>query len=257
VTSITALLTALANNNLDEIVVANGIYHVSTAGSQRVDSLWIGSKFASRTRPITVRAETTGGVVFDGGGATYFGGLWFNGGAHDQTWQGFVFANGTPTQTGVIVFGEGGTAPTHHITLKNITIRNSVTSASTGAGDHAVYISSNSPHDIVIDGLNVDGTGGVDTALHFYHDTNAYNVTVRNMTVKGTAQAIMLWASTTKNVVIEDSVITGATKFAVSYERGSNVTFRRVTSTGSGQAGFYSSLGSSPSAVTFIDTSLR
>ena len=44
--------------------------------------------------PVTVRAET-GGVVFDGGGASSFGGLSFEDGAHDQTWDGFRFANMT------------------------------------------------------------------------------------------------------------------------------------------------------------------
>jgi hypothetical protein len=257
VTSVTALLTALANNSLSEIVVADGTYHVSTAGSQRADSLWIGSRFANRTRPITVRAETPGGVTFDGGGASYFGGIWFVDGAHDQTWDGFVFANGSPTQTGVVMFGEGSGVGPHHITLRDITIPRSITTSSTTAGDHAVYFSRGGAHDILIDGLMVDGAGGLDTALHFYHAQNVWNVTVRNMVVTGTYQAIMLWDSTTNNVVIEDSTITGATKFAVSYERGTAITFRRVTSTGSGQAGFYSSLGSNPPGVTFEGSSLR
>ena len=74
VTSIPALLTALADNTVDEIVVANGTYHVSPSGQKKPDSLWIGGdKFASRTRPIFVRAETIGGVTFDGTGET--GGL--------------------------------------------------------------------------------------------------------------------------------------------------------------------------------------
>ncbi len=42
VTSVAALLTALANNATTDIVVANGTYHVSTAASQASDSLWIG-----------------------------------------------------------------------------------------------------------------------------------------------------------------------------------------------------------------------
>ena len=92
VSSIAALKIALADNTIDEIVVVNGTYHVSTAGSQASDSLWIGSQFAGRTRSILVRAETTGGVIFDGGGAKYFGGISFEDGAHHQEWRGFVFA---------------------------------------------------------------------------------------------------------------------------------------------------------------------
>ena len=51
VTSIPALLTALADNAVTDIVVANGRYRVSPAASQASDSLWIGSRFAGRTRP--------------------------------------------------------------------------------------------------------------------------------------------------------------------------------------------------------------
>ena len=128
VTSIPALLTALDDNSVTDIVVANGTYRVSPASSQRTDSLWIGARFADRTRAVTVRAETRGGVTFDGGGATYFGGLSFEEGAHDQTWDGFNFANGEATSTGVIMFGGyAGRPPAHHITLRHIKLLSSLT----------------------------------------------------------------------------------------------------------------------------------
>ena len=121
VASIPDLLAALANDANTEIVVADGTYRVSAAGLQEPDSLWIGAAFAGRTRPVTVRAETIGGVTIDGAGAPYFGGISFNDGAHDQTWDGFVFANGTPTQTGVVTFGgHSGMQAAHHITLRNL-----------------------------------------------------------------------------------------------------------------------------------------
>ena len=104
-TSIPTLLAALDDNAVTDIVVANGTYRVSKASSQGTNSLWIGARFADRTRSVTVRAETRGGVTFDGGGTTYFGGLSFVEGAHDQTWDGFNFANGEATSTGIIVFG--------------------------------------------------------------------------------------------------------------------------------------------------------
>jgi hypothetical protein len=262
VTSIPALLTALADNSVSEIVVANGTYRVSAASNQASNSLWIGSRFANRSRPVTVRAETTGGVTFDGGGTSYFGGLTFVEGAHDQTWDGFVFANGIPTQTGVVVFGGyPGLAAPHHITMRNITITRSVLSVTSGAHDHGIYFSQavGGPHDILIDGLNVDGAGGLDSALHFYHsdsaNRNAWNVTVRRMQVVGTPQAVILWDATIRDIVIEDSTITGAGT-AIRYEAGGTVILRGVTSTGS-SSGFYSSLGSSPSGVTFINSSLR
>jgi hypothetical protein len=263
VTSIVGLLSALANNANTDIVVANGTYHISTAATQASDSLWIGSRFASRTNAVTVRAETAGGVTFDGGGASYFGGISFEDGAHDQTWDGFVFAHGTPTQTGVITFGGySGRAAAHHITLRNITLPRTLVSSSTGSTDHAVYFAQavGGPHDIVIDGLTVDGAGGLDSAIHFYHsdatNRNAWNVTIRRMSVSGTYQAIILWDSTLQNIVIEDSTISSAGT-AVRYEVGGSLTLRRVTSTGSTQAGFYSSLGLNPPQVTFVDSSLR
>ncbi len=263
VTSIPDLLTRLEEDDLDELVLANGTYRVSPAASKRSDSLWIGAKFAGRTRPVLVRAETTGGVTFDGGGATYFGGISFEEGAHDQTWQGFVFANGTPTQTGVISFGGyAGMAAPHHITLRDIVIPKSIVSASTGSGDHALYFSQavGGPHDILIDGLRVDGSGGVDSALHFFHsdavNANAWNVTVRRLAVTATDQAIVVWDATIRNLLIEDSTITGATGSAIRYEAG-QVTLRRVASTSSGQYGFYSSKGPNPPGVTFDACDLR
>ena len=270
VTSIPALLTALANNAVTDIVVANGTYRVSTASSQASNSLWIGARFASRTNPVTVRAETTGGVVFDGGAADTFGGITFVAGAHDQTWDGFVWQNGTPagssgqgSGTGVVVFGGyAGMAAPHHITLRNCTIR---PIAGSYVGGHAVYFSwaaSPGAHDIILDGLTVDDPNGYMTAgFHFYHsdaaNPNVNNVTIRNSHVIGTQQAIIMWDTTVHDVVVEDSTITGAKSTAVTYEHGTAITLRRVTSTGSGVVGFYSSLGANPPGVTFIEDNLR
>lgn len=266
VASIPALLAALDDDAVAEIIVENGTYRVSPASAKKADSLWIGARYADRSNPVTVRAETDGGVTFDGGGARYFGGISFGEGAHHQTWQGFRFANGTPTQTGVITFGwsgdvSAGAAP-HHITLRNVELLPSLTSTSTGSADHGVYFSQalGGARDILIDGLRVDGSGGLDTALTFYHsapgEPNAWNVTVRRLNVTGTRQAIEIWDETVRNLVIEDSSISGALSYAVRYEHG-EVTLRRVTSANSGQAGFYSSQGASPPGVTFIDCTLR
>jgi hypothetical protein len=265
VSSVPSLLNALADNAVSEIVVANGTYRVDPAYRKTSQSLWIGSRFAGRTRPVTVRAETTGGVTFDGGGTAYFGGITFVGGAHHQTWQGFTFANGTPTSTGVVTFGGyAGQAAPHHITLRDVTIPASVTSTSVGPHDHAVYFSwaVGGPHDLVIDGLVVDGRGGVDSALHFYHsdaaNANAWNVKVRRLRVTGTWQAIILWDDTLHNITIEDARITDVRNVAVVVEcPGANgIVFSNVTSTGSAAGkGFYSSLGDSPPGVTFVNSS--
>ena len=241
---------------------------VSARGASCVTatSLWIGARFAGRTRPVLVRAETTGGVTFDGGGATYFGGITFVAGSHDQTWQGFRFTNGVPTGTGVIVFGGyPNLAAPHHITLRDITV-----SGLTGSlNGYPIYFSQAAypgPHDILIDGFTAIDNGASKALIHFYHDTqagdpagnyNAQNVVIRNSHLTGTPQPIMIWAESINGLVIEDTTITGAGETAIRYEAGSNVVFRRVTSTGSVQGGFYSSLGANPPGVTFDSCSLK
>ena len=272
VTSIRALLAALADDATTDIVVANGTYRVSAAASQRSNSLWIGSQFAGRTRPVTVRAETPGGVTFDGGGVTYFGGLSFVAGAHDQTWDGFDFANGQATETGVVTFGGAGSpgspydAPgPYRITLRHITILGTCTGQG-GGKDHAFYFSSgrgSGPHDLLLEDIAVDGSGLLSSALHFYHSDathpNASNVTIRRLTVTGTKQAIMLWDPTLRDITIDGATITNAVDTGVRYETvgATGIVLSRITSTGSGLSGFFSSQGSNPVGVTFIDNSFH
>lgn len=256
VNSISSLKTALADNSVDEIVVANGTYRISPAANQAADSLWIGSQYASRTRPITVRAQTKGGVTFDGNGVTYFGCMSFEDGAHNQTWDGFNCANGQATDTGVITFGgyAGNPAP-HHITMRNISILASCTGRTATATDHAFYISQavGGPHDLLFEDINVDGAGFLTSAFHFYHsdatNKNGWNITVKRLNVTGTSQAIMIWDSTINNLVFDTANITNPTKFAVRYEAGNNITLSNITSTSS----FYSSLGANPPGITFMN----
>lgn len=51
-------------------------------------------------------------------------------------------------------------------------------------------------HDALVDGLTVDGSGGLDAAVHFYHSApdnpNAWNVTVRRLKVIGTEMPIIV-----------------------------------------------------------------
>jgi hypothetical protein len=271
VSSIAALLTALANDAVDEVVVANGTYRVSPSSRLATDSLWIGARFAGRTRPVTVRAETRGGVTFDGGGGSAFGGLSFEDGAHHQTWDGFRFANMAARDTGIIEVG--GYLPRrtpHHITLRNITIEASCTGRATtrdgSAWDHGVYIAhavGEGPHDILIEDLTVDGRGFLASAVHFDHgdaaNPAAHDVTVRRLTVTGTQQAIILWRPTLRNVTFDTATITNALAYAVRYESegASGIGFANIVSTGSGYRGFYSSQGPAPAGVTFTNSDLR
>ena len=268
VSSISALKTALADNTIDEIVVKNGTYHVSPAANQASDSLWIGAKFAERSRPVLVRAETTDGVKFDGGGATYFGGITFVEGTHDQTWQGFRFTNGEPTGTGVIVFGGYSLlAPPHHITLRNITVSGLTGSSLNGYPIYFSMAASPGPHDLLIEDFTAIDNGASKALIHFYHDSaggdpagnyNAQNVVIRRAHLTGTPQPVMIWARSLTNLLIEDTTIVNATETAIRYEYGSGVVLRRVVSTGSpGGRGFYSSLGTNPPQVTFDNCSLK
>ena len=64
VSSIPALKSALVDNSVDVIVVANGTYHVSPSEPGRLglalDRLGVVRRlrFDARTRPVTVRAQT-------------------------------------------------------------------------------------------------------------------------------------------------------------------------------------------------------
>ena len=266
VTSIPDLLTALADDTITEIVVADGTYQVSPAALQHPDSLWIGSRFSARTRPVIVRAETRGGVTFDGGGSTTFGGLTFVDGAHDQTWDGFAFANGQATDTGVIVFGGyAGLPAPHHITLRSISITASVTGHN-DRNDHGIYFSHavGGPHDILVEDLSVDGSGPtpLSTALHFFHsdagNQNAWNTTIRRLTVVGTYTAVSIWDPTLHDLTIDGASISHPIYGAVQYEQpGRAITLANMVSVGSGKFGFYSTLGDQPPGITITNCSFN
>jgi hypothetical protein len=271
VTSVGSLLSTLADNTVDVIVVKNGTYRISRAALKASNSLWIGSRYNARTRPILVKAETRGGVTFDGGGTTYFGCISFEASAHHQTWDGFNCAGGQATSTGVITFGGYPTQPgaPHHITLKNWTIKSTATgratSASGPATDHGIYIANapGGPNNLLFEDITVDGSGGLASAFHFYHSSsgapNAWNVTIRRLKVYKTQQAIMLWDPTLKNITVDTATITNALKYAVRYETkgATGIVLKNITSTGSGSRGFYSSQGSSPAGISFSNNSFN
>ena len=162
VSSIVALKTALADNSVDEIVVANGTYHVSAAASRASDSLYIGGAYAARNRPVTVRAATIGGVTFDAGGASV--GMYILDGAHDQTWDGFHFANVHPVDTGTVVIGGDPTyVPPFNFTLRHITLDASNHRQSTSdINAQGIYFANalgRGPHDFLLEDITVDRDG--------------------------------------------------------------------------------------------------
>lgn len=272
VSSISALKTALADNSVGTITVSNGTYSINTASSQQANSLWIDGTYANRTNPVLVRAATIGGVVFDGGGASYFGGLTFVNGAHHQIWDGFIWQNGSPTHTGVIVVGGySGLAPPHDIAITNCTVRNTWITGGIN-NDHAIYYSKANypgPYNFLIDNFTVTNSD-LAAAHHFYHDYlsgessdhpgdyNCNNVTIRRSTSYGLYQPIIIWAKTLQNVVIEDYYSDGAKDYGVRYEWGTGIVLRRVTTVNSRYGGFYSSkVGYPPAGVTFDSCSFN
>lgn len=270
VASIVALKSALADNAVDEIVVANGTYHISSATAQASDSLYIGSAYAGRTRPVTVRAATLGGVTFDAAGASV--GMYVVNGAHGQTWDGFHFANVHPIDTGTIVIGGDPTfVPAYDLTFRHITLDASNHRQTTGdvnaQGIYFAHALGRGPHDILLEDITVVGTDplGLWSAIHGYHGTTsappADHVTIRRLTVTGTLFAIVLWYDTAvqHDWLIDTGTITGAQSYAIRFESvgAQNITLANLTSTGSGSGGFYSSMGANPPGVTFVNDSLR
>jgi hypothetical protein len=271
VASIPALLSALDNNNVGQIIVKNGTYRISPSNQTASNSLWIGGRFADRTRPILVRAESRGGVVFDGGGGSSFGGLSFEDGAHHQTWDGFTFANMAATETGIIEVG--GYVPRrapHNIIVRNIVIKSSCTGRATSASgrswDHGIYIAHalrTGPYTLRFENITVDGRGGLASAVHFYHSAsgapNASSVVVRGLHVTGTQQAVILWDSTMRNITIDDVDVNGALGYAVRYEGAGStgIVLSNITTRNSGYQGFYSTQGSRPAGVKFINNSFH
>lgn len=253
VTTIAGLKTALVDNSVDEIVVANGRYLVPGAGAgwNNATALWMGKEVAARTRSIKVRAETDYGVIFDGGGKGYWNALQFQG-AHDMTWEGFAFDNGVPTGTGVVVFGgygADGNPASHHITMRRIRMLAGIKGKI--PQDHYVYFSASAPgtggpHDLLFEDVDIEGTtGGLMSAANFgkANGDNVHDVTLRRWNVRGTDTAVVVWEGNPRKVLLEDWSVKGAKRFAVRYENygAEDFTFRRFVSSGSGEQGWLSS----------------
>ena len=261
VASVPDLLSAIVDD-VPHIMLRNGIHPIRPAAEQAANSLWIGASSAARENPLYIRAETPGGVTFDLGGASGGGWSW-QGGAQHQTWDSILrFVNGSPGETGVLMFGGyAGQPGGHHLTLLNVDVGEMGNPADPHG--HAAYFSWSvgGVHDILIDGYVVHNSRrGMKSGLHFFHsdpaNVNAWNVTIRHMGIDGAAESgIYIWDPTLHDILIEDSTVRNANHNAVRYEMpGERITLRRLVSTGSGQAGFHSDLGPNPPGVTIEPT---
>lgn len=274
VSSIAALKTALADDTLDEITVADGTYSCVNATSEAATSLFWGEAYASRTRPVVVRATTQGGVTFDGGGATC--GMYFGEGVHHLTFDGFRFANWVPVSSGVIVIGRHGaveTAP-HDLALKNITVLGTCLGSNSPGEflDHAFYVSSAAnpgPHDIRIADCSVvapaDTTRLLHSAIHMFgtengSETTGWNVTVERFTATA-KDGMLVWGAAIHDCAFTDATFTSCSVFGARQQYAdTNMAYLRCTSTGSGSQGFYSPVGTptdhdAPSGTTFTGCS--
>jgi hypothetical protein len=248
VSSISELLSALANTGISQITLANGVYSTSPL---IIDGAAHPNYIRTAATSVLVRAETTGGVTLDFGGSGIA--QWFRGGAAYQEWRGFKYANVLPGDNGVIEFGEGNGVPVHHITLRNIEFLSSIV-RQTSINSQGIYFSwanlaSGGNHDILVDGFvsNAD----LWSAVHVYHDDLGHvghHITVKNATV-GTnhTMGIVLWSHTIHDYLFEDINVVGANEYGVRHAiGGTGLTLRRVTTTGSGVSGFYSGVGTYP-----------
>lgn len=256
VSSIADIKTAAADNGLDEVVVANGTYSIVNATSELSTSLFFGSAFASRTRPVTIRAATDGGVTFDGGGASMCG-LFVGVGATLMGWRGFQFANVNPVSTGVVTIGRhisgADEAAPSWLTFRQITVLGTCLGANSPGNytDHAFYVSSAAlpgAHDILFEDATVvapaDTTRYLHSAIHAFGDENAtdttpWNVTVRRLTYTVKSGTLISGANihdwTFEYLLGTDCTVFGARQ---NYDN-TNMVYRNCTTTGSGVQGFY------------------
>ena len=86
-------------------------------------------------------------------------------------------------------------------------------------------------------------------------------MTVRRLTVTGTLYPIVLWNDTAvqHDWLIDGASISGARSYAVRFESvgARAIVLNGVTSTGSANGGFYSSMGANPPGLTLTNVSLR
>ncbi len=195
------------------------------------------------------------------------GGISFEDGAHDQTWDGFDFADTAAQCTGIT---EAGGHPPRR-TPYNITVRDTTTTstctgrAGTADGctrDHGMRVARAvgvGPHDILVESLTVDGRGNLAGAARFDHG-DAANPPARNVTVGGrhvtsTQQAIILWSGGLRSATLDGADTAHGVR---SESRGaSGVVPEDITSVNPGYSGFRSSMGANPPGVALPYDSFR
>jgi hypothetical protein len=238
VTSQADLLAQLADDSVDEIVVATG----TPLASLRIDG-----DYANRTRPIVVRAETIRGVEIK---ATSGYSLLVIEGAHDQRWVGFQLGHGNVDQMGALTVGQAfGSAPYAYTAPYNLTFDQfewlpSLTGpaqygSTANATAHGIYISDaldGGPRNIEITNAKArGGHAGLSSWLQMYGSRtspvvakNGQNVHVADFDVAGYEQTLLIYDNTITGLLVERGLIDDSGVYSVRWPYG-NGEIRDVT----------------------------
>lgn len=260
VTSWSAFLNALRDTTKRDITIADGSYTIPWTDINPV--LYPGYARTAATS-VVIRTDTPGGVTLDlgGSGSPH---LWFRNGASYQQWPWIKFANSHPGNNGVIQFGEGNGTPIHHLTFDKIEFLSSITTGpgpngnyTNGQGLYFSWASGGGNHDIVIN--EFVSNAELWAPIHIYHDEMdgpGHDISILGGTINCTGShgqmGIMVGSSEISGYLFQDIDITGANQYGVYlFHTGGTMTFRRVTTTGSGTAGITPSL---PVAGVTVDS---
>jgi len=262
VTSVSAMLAALADTGNTLIVLQNGTYNSSWMDiSGSVQAGYIRTAGTA----VTVRAETDGGVTLNFGGSAIA--MWFRNGVAYQTWQGFKFGSLVPWDNGVIAIGEGNGVPVHDITWKTVEFLDTVVAGAgpngnytNGQGFYFSWANSGGNYNLTVDGF-VSNAAVWSPLQHYITDasgrTGCHDVIVKNVTLNLDHRAhaqmgIVFWDASIYNILYEDVTINHANEYGVRHaDGGSAITLRRVTTVSSNGAGFYSEFGTPPTVTGF------
>jgi hypothetical protein len=187
------LLGAIADNTVDVIALMPGTYPL---GGMTVN--------ADRTRPVVIRAQTSGTVVVDGNGADRAFMLGSSGRAANITFEGLIFEDYFIGERGVFTLGN-----TVNITMRQITIRN--TRGVSGYLAWGLYLSSSGgfgPRNTLAEDWTIVGDpahsfGGFQSG----HDPNARTAVLRRWNVSNVTFAIYA-ASDATDMTFENFNIT-------------------------------------------------
>jgi hypothetical protein len=220
-------LALMKDMTIDVIEMRAGTYHL---GGQMVINI------NRSSRPLTIRPAAGATVIFEGDqpgaawGQFYFGDL--GGQAAYITMEGFIFDGYTLAGTAVVWVGNA-----HHITLNNMTVRNTTAAAGHQIYIWALYISYDNgvaPQNITADNWTVLGNGTF-SAYQVGQPVLSQHIHASGWTVAHCAFAIYAY-NLVSDLVIDNWTISDTTWSGVSVHFGVQTTgtFSNIHGTSSG-----------------------